>query len=580
MKEQLMSRKYKLRWQDRGILIAFFILLATIIAYVADSSELDYKRAEKGRALQAAKLVARSFRPSLAQADSVSRELAQTTVNDQGRVTNFAKRSQELLEIDYVQGSYLVSKAGNWQSNSGVSPELKQAYQQFRQGQCGKYAVTKKRTVMQGPVTLKGGEAGLIFYRPVFVKGQLWGFAVVVAKARQLLKESLANLDQGEYNYRILKSPVESKKYSLLTRSKAGVVNPVAFSFKPATSSGGWKIYVSPKTGWTYEAKARRMTAYTALLALLIFCLITILVLRLGHMRFLKKEATVDALTQINNRLGFDEELKRRLKGQEDGKFTLVMIDVDDFKLFNDLYGHQVGDKVLKQVARGLKEAVTGCGLVGRTGGDEFTIALLGMDADDCQTVIQRILTADHKIDYFGQKIKYSLSIGYADSPRQGKKLASLISRADEALYEVKLSGKSGAQYYSGETSKPLRSQLGFTLHDIAANIPAALLIYKPENGRILFVNQGTLRLLGYDNLWDFFGRVNTKAVHIVAPRDMDRVEVWLKKFTAEAETGDVHKLTYHVISQSGQEIAVKANFSMVDNPHYGKLVYQTMTTA
>lgn len=177
-------------------------------------------------------------------------------------------------------------------------------------------------------------------------------------------------------------------------------------------------------------------------------------------MRFLKKEATVDALTQINNRQGFDEELKRRLKGQEDGKFTLVMVDVDDFKLFNDLYGHQVGDMVLKQVARGLKEAVGGRGVVGRTGGDEFTIALLGMDADDCQTVIQRILTADHEIDYFGQKIKSSLSIGYSDSPRQGKKLASLISRADEALYEVKLSGKSGAQYYSNQQAPPLPAGL------------------------------------------------------------------------------------------------------------------------
>lgn len=91
-----MSRKYKLRWQDRGILIAVFILLATIIACVADRSKLYYKRAEEDRALQAAKLVARSFVPSLAQADSVSRELAQTTVNDQGWVTNFAKRSQEL----------------------------------------------------------------------------------------------------------------------------------------------------------------------------------------------------------------------------------------------------------------------------------------------------------------------------------------------------------------------------------------------------------------------------------------------------------------------------------------------------
>lgn len=81
-----MSRKYKLRWQDRGILIAVFILLATIIVCVADRSKLYYKRAEEDRALQAAKLVARSFVPSLAQ----------TTVNDQGRVTNFAKRSQEL----------------------------------------------------------------------------------------------------------------------------------------------------------------------------------------------------------------------------------------------------------------------------------------------------------------------------------------------------------------------------------------------------------------------------------------------------------------------------------------------------
>ena len=93
------------------------------------------------------------------------------------------------------------------------------------------------------------------------------------------------------------------------------------------------------------------------MLSLLIVCLIAILVLHLAHMRFLKKKATVDALTQINNRLGFDEELKRRLKGQEDGKFTLVTVDVDDFKLFNDLYGHQVGDMVLKQVARGNQQA-------------------------------------------------------------------------------------------------------------------------------------------------------------------------------------------------------------------------------
>lgn len=76
-----------------------------IIACVADRSKLYYKRAEEDRAL------------------------AQTTVDDQGRVNNFAKSSQELLGIDYVQGSYLVSKAGNWQANFGVSPGLKLVYQ-------------------------------------------------------------------------------------------------------------------------------------------------------------------------------------------------------------------------------------------------------------------------------------------------------------------------------------------------------------------------------------------------------------------------------------------------------------------
>lgn len=575
-----MSSKYKMRRGDYIFLTAVFIGLILVLSSMGKWSYQQFKSTEENRALQTAELVGRSFSPALEQAEDFSRELAQTTIDDNGQVTNFAKRSREILATGYVQGSYLVTVQGNWQANPGLTNELKQAYQQFSRGHCRAYAVSKKKTIMQGPVTLKGGESEMIFYRPVFVKGQLWGFAVVAVNAKQLLKASLGNLKHGDYNYRLLRSPVDSKKYSLMSRSKAAVVSPVAYSFKPSSSSGSWKIYVSPKGGWTYEQRSSRVMVLFSLLALGIFCLAVALVRHQARTRLLKEEATVDPLTQINNRLGFNEQLKRSLKGQEGGKFTLVMVDVDDFKLFNDLYGHQIGDEVLKQVARGLQEAVGSRGVVGRTGGDEFMLALLGLDADDCQTVIQRILTADHQINYFGHKVKYSLSIGYADSPRQGKKLEGLISRADEALYEVKLSGKSGAQYYSGETSKPLRSQLGFTLHDIAANIPTALMIYKPENGHILFVNQGTLRLLGYDNLWDFFGRVNTQAGHVVAPRDMDLVEVWLKKFTAEAEIGDIHKLNYHVISQSGQEIAVKSNFSMVDNPHYGKLVYQTLTTA
>lgn len=253
------------------------------------------------------------------------------------------------------------------------------------------------------------------------------------------------------------------------------------------------------------------------------------------------------------------------------------MIDIDDFKLFNDLYGHQVGDQVLKQVAKSLSQVARKKGIVGRTGGDEFRVAFLDLTAEESEQFINRITQADYYLTYYLKQIRYSLSIGYADSPRQGTGMRQLLNQADEALYDVKLSGKGQAQRYSGQGQKHLRAQLGFTLHDIASNIPVALMIYSQEDGRILFVNQGTLQLLGYDNLWDFYDEVNTQAVHVVAPRDLQRVTDWLKKFKDNQQESD--QLKYRVINRGGGEIKVLANFHLVENPHYGPIIYQTLMT-
>jgi len=96
------------------------------------------------------------------------------------------------------------------------------------------------------------------------------------------------------------------------------------------------------------------------------------------EMESVRKEAMTDALTGISNRKLFDVEFYRMVNEAhvEKKPLTLLMIDIDFFKSFNDSYGHQVGDQVLKLVARTLKDGVKGRDLPARYGGEEFAVVL------------------------------------------------------------------------------------------------------------------------------------------------------------------------------------------------------------
>jgi diguanylate cyclase len=91
-----------------------------------------------------------------------------------------------------------------------------------------------------------------------------------------------------------------------------------------------------------------------------------------------RKEALTDGLTNLSNRKAFDAEIRRIAReAQKDGQtFSLMMMDIDHFKSFNDSYGHQVGDQVLRLVARTLVDGVKGRDMAARFGGEEFAIIL------------------------------------------------------------------------------------------------------------------------------------------------------------------------------------------------------------
>ncbi len=164
-----------------------------------------------------------------------------------------------------------------------------------------------------------------------------------------------------------------------------------------------------------------------------------------------KREATTDGLTGLSNRRAFDTRLRRILAeatgDSSDLKpLSLLLMDVDHFKRFNDLHGHRVGDLVLRLVARLLAENVKGRDMVARFGGEEFAVLLVGADLNAAASVARQIggaiSTKKLATRGGGQGYAYvTVSIGVAQM-RIGESSGALIDRADRALYEAKRTGR------------------------------------------------------------------------------------------------------------------------------------------
>ena len=155
--------------------------------------------------------------------------------------------------------------------------------------------------------------------------------------------------------------------------------------------------------------------------------------------------ALYDQLTELPNRRYIDSYLDNRVKEYKELEkpFAVAMIDIDYFKVFNDTYGHDVGDRVLKMVAKTLKNSFRKNDFVGRWGGEEFMAVLTGVDEDDLFTIANkaRTLVEMSSLREQGESLNVKISIGVTlikddDSVEQVQK------RADEALYSSKETGR------------------------------------------------------------------------------------------------------------------------------------------
>lgn len=157
--------------------------------------------------------------------------------------------------------------------------------------------------------------------------------------------------------------------------------------------------------------------------------------------------ATTDGLTELYNHRYFQEQMIHNVETSKryDSEFSLIIIDIDFFKKFNDNYGHQSGDAVLKQVAQILKKNVRATDIVCRYGGEEMAIILTNTDNKDAMTTAQKICDAVAQKPFkLANDIEthVTISLGVSTYPKDGQTPQELIKYADACLYKAKENGR------------------------------------------------------------------------------------------------------------------------------------------
>lgn len=175
-------------------------------------------------------------------------------------------------------------------------------------------------------------------------------------------------------------------------------------------------------------------------------------------------EAQYDPLTGLLNRSSFVERLNKimMLSDRKEMLAGVLFVDLDKFKYVNDTYGHDIGDELLKQVARVLKQSVRQDDIVARLGGDEFMLVLSQLKDPAAATVVagKIVKTLNTPFKIHGKDINIGASVGISIYPDDGATAEELVKAADTAMYSVKASGKNRYELKTSEArAKEARRQ-------------------------------------------------------------------------------------------------------------------------
>ena len=445
-------------------------------------------------------------------------------------------------------------------------------------GRISCYARDNHTIITQGPFELKQGGYGIAVRNPVYLNDEngqeyFWGFTIVILRVPDIFSNSIHALSSFGYEYKLSKTETPwSDTYKTVYQSDGQMTQPVSYDF--TIGKENWTFEVTPESGWRNNTLI--ITVST------IFTAITLLLSGLTRVWLVSKEnknkfqilARTDSLTGIYNRYGFDESAEKMMDKNPKAHFVAALLDIDDFKFINDIYGHAYGDKALKNLADSMKTFFPSDALLGRNGGDEFCILLQNYTCEDAKELLQQFTGLPKTFSYKGKEQSFNISLGYAEYPTFAASRSQLIRCADAALYAIKLHGKNGCMAYREGLQSGIRKQLGFAFKDVSEHLPGAFIIYRADkdDDELFYANHEFLHMAGYKDIDELFRLTNKRFRSLIREDEQKQIEssIW-EQIDSGNENDYIH---FHLRKADGSYLSVLDHGRIVESQQYGRVFY------
>ena len=445
-------------------------------------------------------------------------------------------------------------------------------------GKISCYARDNHTIITQGPFKLKQGGYGIAVRNPVYLKDKngheyFWGFTIVILRVPDIFSDAISALLNFGYEYKILKTATPwSDDYKVVYQSDDQINHPVSYTF--TIGHENWKLEITPKVGWRNNTLLIIISGMFLTISLLLSVLTRVWLVAREHKNKYQILARTDSLTNIYNRYGFDELAEKMISKNPQAHFVAALLDIDDFKFINDIYGHSYGDRALKILADSMKAFFPSDALLGRNGGDEFCILLPNCTFAEADIQLHKFTKLPKSFSYHGKEHAFYISLGYAEYPTFASSHSQLMRCADAALYEIKLHGKNGCMAYRKGLQPGARKQLGFALKDISEHLPGAFIIYRAdkEDDELFYANHEFLHMAGYKSMDELFRLTQKRFRNLIRKDEQQQIEtsIW-KQIDSGNENDYIH---FHLRKADGTYLSVLDHGRIVESQQYGRVFY------
>ena len=552
------------------------ICLVGSIAYITDTYETEQRHVT---AQLNATTYGERVKNEITSGIEITDTLEQVLVSGNGEIHQFETIAKNLLS-DSIESIQLAPEGvvtDIYPAEGNEAGKIDLLHDEDR-GAISRYARDNHTVITQGPFRLKQGGYGIAVRDPVYLNDEngqtyFWGFTIVILRVPDIFSESIQALSGFGYEYRILKTDAPwMDTYQVVDQSGGQMTAPVSYDF----SIGGdnWKIEVFPTAGWRNKALVAAVCGFLTSILLLLVVLDWVWLTAKKHKKEFQVLARTDSLTKIYNRYGFDESAEKMISKNPQAHFVAALLDIDDFKLINDIYGHHYGDRALKSLADSMKAFFPPDTLLGRNGGDELCILLPNCTVQEAEAQLRQFTKLPKTFSYLGEERTFYISLGYAEYPEFASNRSQLMRCADAALYEIKLHGKNGCMAYRQGLQSGVRKQLGFAFKDVSQHLPGAFIIYKAdkEDDELFYANDEFLHMAGFNDMEELFRLTGKRFRNLIREDEQQQIEssIW-----EQIDSGNENDyICFHLRKADGTFLTVLDHGRIVESQQYGRVFY------